>query len=366
MVLESNIDINSLLEPISEDNPAGGDLRNDIKPNSLYQTIKQSRMSARAAERNNIYDKNNNDAIEHWRNISVLAPEIISNHSKDLEISSWYIEAVVRLYGFNGLYDCFKLTRELIQTYWDEIYPRPDEDGMFTRVAPLAGLNGEGSEGVLMAPIRNIPITEGSQPGPFSVWQYQKALDVEKISDSDVRIDTIKRVGYSLDDIEQAVNLSSQEYYIGLRNDIQGCLEEYRTISQLLNDRCDVEAPPTRNMISVLEQCLGAVNHLARNKLPLEQHKPNVSDTADSAKTKQSDIDNHISIVDSRESAFAQLRAISDFFKRTEPHSPISYILEKAVSWGGMPLSELIGELIPDSTSREYYSSLTGVNLTED
>lgn len=365
MASNININIDQLLEPISEDNPVGSDLREDQKPDSIYQQIKQARMSARAAERNNMYDQSNNEAIDHWRNISVLAPEIISKHSKDLEISSWYIEAVVRLYGFHGLKECFKLTRELIETYWDSLYPQPDEDGMLIRVAPLAGLNGEGAEGVLMAPIRNIAITQGEQPGPFSLWQYQQALDIQKITDPETRSENFARIGFSIDDIEAAVSSSSETFYIDLRNDINECIKEYKQISKLLDERCEThEAPPTSNMIAVLEQCLGAVNHLGRNKFPIEEANDMESDTGDDTAT--SSASPKASAVTSREAAFQQLYVISEFFKKTEPHSPISYILAKAVKWGNMPLNELIGELIPDDSSREYYSSLTGVNFNDE
>jgi type VI secretion system protein ImpA len=45
------------------------------------------------------------------------------------------------------------------------------------------------------------------------------------------------------------------------------------------------------------------------------------------------------------------LRAAA-FFKRTEPHSPVSYALEQAVHWGRMELPELLGELIADVNVR--------------
>ena len=366
MASATNINIEKLLKPIEEDNPVGTDIRQDQKPDSIYQQIKQARMSARAAERSNMYDKNNNEAVEHWRNISLLAPEIISHHSKDLEISSWYIEALVRLHGFQGLRDCFKLTRELIEHYWESLYPLPDEDGMLVRVAPLAGLNGEGAEGVLMAPIRNIPITEGNQPGPFSYWQYQQARDVQKITDPDLRAETIEKNGFSLDDIETAVNQSSESFYVELRDAITDSINEYKKISQLLDERCEShESPPTSNMIAVLEQCLGAVNHLGKHKFPIEITEEKQADNTliqtDAALTNTA-----IGTITSREIAFQQLNAISEFFLKTEPHSPIPYVLAKAVKWGDMPLDELIGELIPDHSSRDYFSSVTGVNVRDD
>jgi type VI secretion system protein ImpA len=57
---------------------------------------------------------------------------------------------------------------------------------------------------------------------------------------------------------------------------------------------------------------------------------------------------------------------ISAYFRKTEPHSPISYILERAVKWGDMPLDDLIKELIPDSSARGLYGSLTGIKTDDD
>jgi type VI secretion system protein ImpA len=56
--------------------------------------------------------------------------------------------------------------------------------------------------------------------------------------------------------------------------------------------------------------------------------------------------------VATREDAFRALLQVADFFRRTEPHSPVSYALEQAVRWGRMPLPELFGELISDEAIR--------------
>jgi type VI secretion system protein ImpA len=40
-------------------------------------------------------------------------------------------------------------------------------------------------------------------------------------------------------------------------------------------------------------------------------------------------------------------------------------MLTKTVKWGNMPLEELMKELIPDSSSRDTYSSLTGVSVDD-
>ena len=47
-----------------------------------------------------------------------------------------------------------------------------------------------------------------------------------------------------------------------------------------------------------------------------------------------------------RDHAFHELRKIADFFAKNEPHSPVSFLLEKAIRWGYMSLPELMKELV--------------------
>ncbi len=52
--------------------------------------------------------------------------------------------------------------------------------------------------------------------------------------------------------------------------------------------------------------------------------------------------------VANREQALASLRQVANFFRTTEPHSPVSYALEQAVRWGRMPLPALLKEIVED------------------
>ncbi|WP_111642403.1 type VI secretion system protein TssA [Marinimicrobium alkaliphilum] len=370
MASERVIDLDALLAPIAETTPAGNDPREDASPQSLYQTLKRERSSARAAERKTVHDGNDQEADSHWQNVLSMAPTLIQEQAKDLEVASWLTEALVRKHGFRGLRDAFALIHGLVQNFWNDLYPRPDEDGIETRVAPLSGLNGEGAEGVLIAPIRKVSITEGNPPAPFSLWQYQQALDIQKLPDEDARQTKEQTLGYSLYDIERAVAESSDTFFIEQRDHLDEALAHYRACSETLDNHCGAEyAPPVRNILSVLEECRGAMSHLGKDKYPVAgEHTESASSDGD--KSANSDVPvstNHIKkkALD-REEAFRQLREISDFFLKTEPHSPVSYVLQKAVKWGNMRLDELIAELIPDSSSRAHYSELTGVDINDD
>lgn len=370
MSLSDIIDLDRLLSPISDDEPSGPDLRVDASPSSSYHKVKAARAAARAAERNSIHDGDSSDADEHWRLIIDLAPDIIATRSKDLEVATWLTEALLRQYGFQGVRAAFSLIKGLIENFWDGLHPMPDEDGMETRTSPLAGLNGEGSEGVLIAPLRKTPITEGYEPAPFCLWQYQQALEADRAPDEESRSERVAKLGFSVADIDKAVNESSSDFFAVQIAAIQDAIDAYRGISDLLDQHCGLDdAPPTRAIIDVLEDCGRAISHIAQNKLPQGENPEASSDESGDiqhSETSAAPSPRAAGPISSREDAFKQLSEISNFFLKTEPHSPIAYVLEKAVRWGRMSLDELIVELIPDDSSRRHFGELTGVKNHDD
>ncbi|MYM66370.1 type VI secretion system protein TssA [Pseudoduganella sp. FT55W] len=61
-----------------------------------------------------------------------------------------------------------------------------------------------------------------------------------------------------------------------------------------------------------------------------------------------------------RKQALQQLRVIADFFHRTEPHSPVAYLAEKAASWGDMPLHVWLRAVIKDPAAIAGVEELLG------
>jgi type VI secretion system protein ImpA len=49
-----------------------------------------------------------------------------------------------------------------------------------------------------------------------------------------------------------------------------------------------------------------------------------------------------------RAEALRQLQTIAEFFQQTEPHSPVSYLVQRAVKWGEMPLEKWLTDVISD------------------
>lgn len=62
----------------------------------------------------------------------------------------------------------------------------------------------------------------------------------------------------------------------------------------------------------------------------------------------------------SREQALAQLRLVADFFRRSEPHSPVAYLAEKAAKWGELPLHEWLRAVVKDPALVAQLDELLG------
>jgi type VI secretion system protein ImpA len=68
----------------------------------------------------------------------------------------------------------------------------------------------------------------------------------------------------------------------------------------------------------------------------------------------------------SREEAFELLIAVARYFRRTEPHSPISMSIETLVRRGRMDFSELLAELLPEQHARNAVLTAAGIQPSAD
>lgn len=363
------LDFDQLLLPISDDAPAGIDIRSDAKASPLYYAIKDARSGARAKERSSLAeDGEAPDLSTEWRPVLKQAQDLLTQYSKDLEVTAWLIEAAVRLDGFAGLRDGFRLARELIERFWNDIYPRPDEDGIETTIAPLAGLNGEEGEGTLILPIRGAPITGGQSVGPFAAWNYEQALALEQISDSEKRDKRVAAGAIALPTIQQAAAETSAQDFMLLNDDLQGAQTEFQQLSAALDERCDDASPPTSNIRHALEACGEALRYLAGDKLRpassdgTSETDGEASSAPDTAEAPPAAAPGQVR---NREDAFRVMLDIAEFFRRTEPHSPLSYSLEQVVRWGRTPLPQLLNDLIDDKGARAELFRLTGIPKEE-
>jgi type VI secretion system protein ImpA len=357
------INLEQTLLPITEDNRVGEDLRSDTSPNALYYQIKDARSLARTAERQAAQDNESPAlALTNWKLLSNLCVKALSEQTKDLELACWLTEALVRTNGFDGLIEGFRLLRGLVENYWPAVYPtEEEEDGWAAKLAALVGLNGESNAGTLITPIHCIPITEQIDGRSYATWEYQQALETAKLADPEAKKQRIASGSVTLEQIQAAVSSTKKEFYLALDADLQNCAAEFDTLYKVLAEKCGEFCPPSSNIRHAIEDCAGAVKTLTKNMFAADDSvQLNSAEDAGSATSFTGD-SNASFVAGDRKSAFAQIAKVADFFRRTEPHSPLSYLLERAVRWGDMTLPDLMKELLADSNSYFSYCKLVGI-----
>ena len=358
MATEPTLDFDLLLSPISPEAPCGINLDEDDAGGELFHDVLDARRTARESEkllyRDSIAgEEEGAPKIEKpdWQKVITLATGVIGQHSKDLRVSAWLVEALVREHGFAGLRDGFRLIRELCERHWDGIQPQPYEDNDIGHtVSQVDGLNRS-----LESPIHAIAITGGST-GPFTGLDYIATFELGQAG------------GVSKSEFDGAVKTTSDEFYRELFEDISQCRAELAGAIEVLDEKCGSDAPS----LTALKETLDNADHRLRSIAPHVVEEP-ASDGAEDVLSGEMVSESAATIGDgqvaTRDEAFRLLGRIADFFERTEPHSPVSYGLRQVVRWGRMSLPDLLSELISDESARGELFKRTGIpepNVDED
>ncbi len=368
------LDFAKLLAPIPGDAPVGVDLRVNAGPNSTYYQVKDGRNTARATERR-IEGGVDDAAPPDWKIVVTTATKALSESTKDLELTAYLIEALCRTHGFAGLRDGFKLAAGLVEQFWDGIYPTPDEEGIPTRVAPLAGLNGDDAEGTLVAPINRITLTESASHGRLTHANYLQAVATSKTIDPKAKEKKIAAGAMNMELFQKAVEETPAPFYRTLHDDLTAAIEEFGKLGKVLDAKAGTAAPPTSAIRSALENVLGAVNDVAKGKLAVTMKKAAETPAAESdgkggtaeanGKPREDEQGEKLPTLRNRDDALNALLQIGEYFRRIEPHSPVPFAVEQAVRWARMSLPDLMAELIPDDGPRKALFKQVGIRAAE-
>jgi len=131
------------------------------------------------------------------------------------------------------------------------------------------------------------------------------------------------------------------------------------------------EPQPTTYISKALQAALLAVQQLAEDVLAKQIINEDVDDITlemdELIGTEQSVINQAaLNSIFSRESAINNLSEIAEYFKKTEPHSPMSYAIEQVIRWSELTLPELLQELITDNDARNGFFKLSGIQKNND
>lgn len=363
--------IEQCLRPIATGSPVGIDLRTDTSLNSRYYQLKDRRNAVRDLERRHAQGENADERAD-WETIAKLCVETLIKYSKDLEVASWLVEALLRREGLKGLTAGFSILSGLITNYWDILYPLPDVEDPQSRLGALINLNGTEYEGTLIRPLYHVLVTQGNSVGPFALWQYQQALENAKLTNS-AAIERRKAEGsVFLASIQVAVQETPMIFYETLQHDLKNAKEVFSHYNQLMTNQCGNNAPPQTRINNALDDFADHLRFILKDSIheqPLRAAQPTTIQLADNKTSPVEVITSDGSMpneLNNREHALKMLGAIASYFRQTEPQSILPYMLERAQQLGRLSFPELLKELINDDSARLAAYKLMGVKMAEE
>lgn len=373
---EGVLDLEALLAPLAAGEGAGEDIREDYSPSSIYQRIRTQRNDARAGER--MIDGDDPDAnpvavAAAWRQVKQLGIDCLSSKAKDFEVAAWMAEALIRIDGLKGLADASALIAGLCATFWEHGHPRLDgEDGIDGRAAPIGGLSGDGADGTLMATIRRTTLFRRGDGGPCDLFTWQRAEETAGIADKARREARIKG---GVPEFEALKNEARADAAF-IRNvgiEARTALNAWTAMDAAVNAAFGADAPSTRRVTEALTAIM-EISTAIGGALPSEAVEAPAEEAAPEQGGDQGEAGAAVGgavmaggprAMRTRDDAIRQLEEIATFFRKTEPHSPLAFVLDDAVRRARMPLPDLLEEILPDKATRQKMLTVLGIRVAE-
>ncbi len=329
MMLPENI-----LSRIPGENPSGQNLRWE----PVYEKVKEARREEEDLPQGEwSYKVKTADPALVIR----LTTEALTTKSKDLQLAAWLTEALVLQNGVSGLKAGLDLLRGMMESFWDTLYPEPEDGDMELRAAPL---NWVGSS--LAGQLRKIPLTRSN----YDWFKYVESRVVgyeEDCKDNEARMkareNAIADKKLSPEAFDQDADSTPREFYANLANDLNQALPALQGLGELCNEKLNGESASFGKLRGALEDLQSLVETFLKGKGELEaevaqtavnpppaaSHEPTVPVRRQKISDEPAD----------RDDAIRKIIAAANCLRRLDPTSPEPYVILR-----GLRLGELMGQ----------------------
>lgn len=362
--------LEELLQEINSDQRGGEDLTFSL----LFDEIKEARRADPTYLPQGEWQTELKQA--DWPKVLQLAGDAIINQSKDLQLAGWLCEALAHRHGFVGMSFGIAVIIGLLEEFWDDLYPEVEDDDLEERSSRLEWLNS-----TLSGVARVLPLVEHQA---YGLAEYEESRQVEnKARNEPETMEQALAEGKINDEIfQRAVVLTSTEFFQQHHQSIRRTLAALKQLDTLCDQRFGSLAPSFSLFERTLGQCLELTEKLLRDRGAAVEVEAEAVDEQGSveegveanAPSSPAGAGNGEpgaqqalrTTPESRAEAFQMMNSVARYFKEREPHSPVPYLIERAVKWGRMPLEEWLKDVIKDDGVIDSVRDTLGTQPKDD
>lgn len=340
------VDIDALLQPISDSQPTGSDLRN----HPIYLQIREARRQEEDLNQG-VWAREVKEA--DFPQALKLCKEALTKRGKDLQVAAWLTEALVRLEGFNGLSQGLTLIARMMETYWDSVYPQIDEDGdLELRATALRWVASQ-----LDSAVRSVAITKGKH----NWYQYKqsRAIPGEEVARMDsmkaaAREEALREGQVPPEEFDRGLEATSVEFLRQQYELLNGLLERVQSLGEFCDQKFADASPDFGPLRTCLEDVATTTRVLFKQRGGSDQPVAAEAAEAEPEFVEEAPPIAHFSEAsgaaaapalvkrrtaggiepDSQEDAIERILAAAKYLRRENPLSPSSYLITRSLRWG--------------------------------
>ena len=363
----SVVDLVALLQPISDEAPSGENLRYS----GLYDQINEAR---RADDDLNQGAWQTELKVANFPEVIDLALPALTTKTKDIQVAAWLTEALVKVHGLVGLRDGLMLVAGMQDRFWDSLHPEIDEGDMEGRANAISWIDTQVSLAASFAPLL------GDRGLSFAQWEESKRFEIpenidalkseEKAAAVSLKAQAESERRITGDVWRKAVSETRRAWCETVNVTLEDCSEALTELNRVVEERYDRNQMPG---IATLRKTIDTIRFEFKKILEqkrIEEPDPVLDAAEEGAEADGTGAGDGSSSgskgpLKTRQEALRQLAEIADFFQRTEPHSPVSYLVQRAVKWGHMGLDTWLQDVIKDASIIEQVRQTLGFNTNE-
>ena len=347
------MDLAALLAPIREDAPCGDDYSFSVE----FDKIK------RAREEDDPHLSQGEWAtalkVADWPVVVEQSTEVLQHKSKDIRAASWLIEGLAHVQGYQGMADGCELLSKLCDHYWAQLYPLAEEGDQELRIGAFTHFVATS-----VHLVRSIPITQGNSVA-YSCADYDNALRFENLASKTPELrDGLPDHKVTLEKFTASQHKTPRVFYEALQTDFAAAQTAWQHLAATIDAHLGIEGPSFTVVFDAFALASRVLQRLFKEAgVLVEAADTDATQTpADLAGAPATAA--HTGPIANRAQALQQLQQVADFFRRTEPHSPVAYLASRAVQWGNMPLHEWLRTVIKDGGTLAQVEELLGMSIT--
>lgn len=352
--------VSQLLDPLSADLPCGNSLR--YEPD--FDRLRELRREDDASLPTGVWKSDIKRA--DWGEVEKLSTTVLRERSKDLMVAVWLGEAWLHRDALPGITDALALITQLCERYPQDLHPQAEDGDQSWRVTPLDWLARRYGE-LLHTQLPLFGDKDGDFAG-FSLFDWQQVQHKQvAVNDTKPAKIAAEAALSQQNKLNERVRSTPLAWWLRSLDAMQLAIKQLAALERW-SDLHLQELAPT---YVLLQKILQSLTVLFKEFIAMHPPQVVLIDIQDSAAQAIVDVTGELKTVRSpvqvfaeprsREEAYRQLLLIADYLARTEPHSPVPYLIKRGVEWGNKPLKELLSELISADPEARRLWTLLGV-----